>query len=339
MIAVFAVVIIVVAAIAVSFTINGNDSDDSSGSYDEGSVTIETYTAADGFINQTFDSIPERIIVGNMTILETLLYFGLGDRIVAIYYLEDELWDDPYVLSEFEKVEKRLGSEYITASTFAQSVLVDLEPDLIMGYASSFQESTFGEPSFWNKLNCNVWSTYCLNTARSLAHNITWNQMTLMEMDYQNIGKVFDIEDKTSEYMTDFKELVTKIQNNKPTKDITVCISEYSNSKDRFSSYGNTSYSGWLLSICGATNFSPNGGAIDVATMVDATDLDGFVLITYGTSSTVDGFTQKVLNNDIYSNVKPLHDKNYITWELNGNYGGASAMDILQTLYDYIMSL
>ena len=160
-----------------------------------------------------------------------------------------------------------------------------------------------------------------------------------MEMDYENIGKVFNIEDQTTEYMDDFKSLVSQIQANKPDHEVTVCISEFSTTRGTFSSYGDSSFSGWLLSICGATNFSPSGGTIAVETMVDATELDGFVLITYGTSSTIEGFESGVLDNSIYSNVTPFAESNYISWGLNGNYGGASAMEILQSLYNYVMSL
>ena len=69
-------------------------------------------------------------------------------------------------------------------------------------------------PSFWNSIGCNVWSTYCLNSSRSLSHDSSWNQLDLMRMDYQNIGKVFDIETQTSEYMTQFENLVNEITAN-----------------------------------------------------------------------------------------------------------------------------
>lgn len=342
-IAVVAVVVIVVAAVAVAIgTTGGGSSDsDSGGSYEDGSVTIEVYTAADGFIEQTFDSIPERIVVGNMTVLETLLYFGLGDRIVAVYYLEDELWDNEYVQSEYQRLEARLGSEYITDGTFDQAFLVDLEPDLIMGYSSSFQESTFGTPSFWNSIGCNVWSTYCLNSSSSRSHNSSWDQMDLMRMDNENIGKVFDIESQTSEYMNQFESLVTNIRDNQVSGDVTVLIAEYhSSNNEHFSqTYGDNSFSGWLLSLTGATNYDPEAGGIDLAQVVDATELDGFVLITYGSSSTTSSFESEVIGNSLYSGVKPFAENNYISWGLNGNYGGVSALEILQSLYDYVRSL
>lgn len=335
-IAVAVVVVIVIAAAAAAVMMRGGGGD---GPGTSDGVTIETQTSADGFIEQTFDDAPERIIVGNMTILETLLYFGLGDRIIAVYYLEDELWDNEYVVSEWEKVESRIGSENIAVGTFDQAYMVDLEPDLIMGYASSFSEDTFGTPTFWNDIGCNVWSTMCLNSRAALEHYPGTDMIDLMQMDYDNIGKVFGIEDRTSEYMDEFRALVDTIEADPVSSDISVAICEYHDANDSFSAYGDTSYSGWLLSLCGATNMFPSGGSQAIETIVNATDLDGFVLITYGDSSTITGFESEVIGNDIYAQVPPLAEDSYISWGLNGNYGGASAMDILQSLYDYLKEL
>lgn len=165
--------------------------------------------------------------------------------------------------------------------------------------------------------------------------------MDFMRMDYENIGKVFDIESQTSEYMNQFESLVTNIRDNQVSGDVTVLIAEYhSSNNEHFSqTYGDNSFSGWLLSLTGATNYDPEAGGIDLAQVVDATELDGFVLITYGSSSTTSSFESEVIGNSLYSGVKPFAENNYISWGLNGNYGGVSALEILQSLYDYVRSL
>ena len=148
---------ILLSASALACSMSIEDTEAADGSYPDGSVTITT-NDSQGEITQTYTEIPDRIIVGNVTCLEMILYFGLGDRIVGIYYLEDEVWSE--LQDEFQEVVDRLDPEYVCTGLMTQAVATSLQPDLIIGYMSSFGESNWsiGTTQFWNDQGCNVWS-------------------------------------------------------------------------------------------------------------------------------------------------------------------------------------
>ena len=118
-------VMAVVALLIVSFCAilpgsDGTEDFTASDTYPEGSVTITT-NDSQGTITQTYTEIPDRIIVGNVTCLEMLLYFGLGDRIVGIYYLEDEVWSE--LDNEFADVIESLAGDGDVSTNMRTSCL------------------------------------------------------------------------------------------------------------------------------------------------------------------------------------------------------------------------
>ena len=191
----------VVALLIVSFCAilpgsDGTEDFTASDTYPEGSVTITT-NDSQGTITQTYTEIPDRIIVGNVTCLEMLLYFGLGDRIVGIYYLEDEVWSE--LQDEFQEVVDRLDPEYVCTGLMTQAVATSLQPDLIVGYKSSFGDSNWsiGSTEFWNDQGCNVWS---LNSQAGETN------VEGMKQDYRDLGEIFQIQDLTDKYISDFDQ-------------------------------------------------------------------------------------------------------------------------------------
>lgn len=118
-IAIVAVVAVIVVVGAVVVVVNNNNGNDSHSSYDGGDIVIVTHDSK-GEVTQTYKKAPQRIIAGNDTALELLLYLGLGDRIVGVYYDEDEISD--MVKDEYNKLKNRIDSKYFLTGLMSQAV-------------------------------------------------------------------------------------------------------------------------------------------------------------------------------------------------------------------------
>ncbi|MCQ2070486.1 MAG: ABC transporter substrate-binding protein [archaeon] len=290
-------------------------------SYADGPITITTNDTT-GQITQTYTKAPTRIIAGNDTALELLLYLGLGEYIVGVYYDEDEI--SPVVKAEYDALKGRLDSKYFLSGLMSQAVATELEPDFIIGYKSSFGDGQWalGSTQFWNKIDCNVMS---LNTQ---AGDRTVNGLI---QDYTDIGKIFDISGKTTAFIKEYQALIDSVKGIEANG--TIAIMEKSG--DNWSAYGDTSFVGQELIACGGTNAFPGGKTVSDAQVIDGTDITGMVLIAFG-SNTPEALVESVLSNPNYANVPAVINKNIYCMGLSGTYGGPTCLQTVKGIVDVL---
>ena len=312
-------VVVIVAVVAVNFM----GGDKSSSTYDDGDIVIITHDST-GVVEQIYKKAPERIIAGNDTTLELLLYMGLGDKIVGVYYDEDEISE--VVKDEYDKLKARLDSKYFLTGLMSQAVATELEPDFIIGYKSSFGDGKWaiGTTQYWNNLGCNIMS---LNTQ---AGDTT---VTGLNQDYNDIGKIFDIKSKTDKFLSDYNKAIEDAKT--AAKDVKIALLEYNPDAASFYSYGNKSFIGQELIACGGVNAFPDGGTISAASVVDGTDIMGMVIIAFGDVSPAQKI--EMLEKDPnYQYVPAIANKNMAGIGLSGTYGGPTCLETIEMISDLI---
>lgn len=314
-IAIAAVAIIIVAAASIFFIGGGEEPS----TYDEGDIVITTNVQDKGEITQVFKEAPERIVAGNNTVLEMLLYFGLGDKIVAAYYDEDEIWDQEPVKSEYKKLIDRLDPKYHSSGLLSQAVITEVQPDLIMGYKSSFGEGKWavGSTEYWNKMGCNVWS---LNTQAGKA------TVEGMAQDYADFGLVFDIKDKTDSFMSKYNAALDKASNS----GIVTGILEYRGAENGFSAYGDKAFIGQELLACGGVNKFASGGTVGLDVFVDSTDMEALVLIAFGSNGSPDEVAELIKSNPNYQYIPAVKNGKILAIGLSETYGGVRALTTIE---------
>lgn len=269
--AVVVVAIVAIAAVGVYVLMSGNDSEDS---YSEGAIVIETPVDYNGNTAlQTYTEVPERVVAGCNTALNLLLYLGLGDRIVGIYYMEEEVWSE--VADEYQKVVSRIGSEKILRGNISQAVLTDWEPDCVIGWVA-FHDKGIGSPSYWNNLGCNVWALH------TMVDDSTFEGM---KTDYDNIGKVFNVKNKTDAFITEFTEKMDTLKGILKNSKETVAIFDGAYMGDgKYWFYGTSTFIGYMLDYMGANvAFKSGGSSIDAAVVYDnAESITTMFFVCYG---------------------------------------------------------
>lgn len=162
-------------------------------------VTISNFNSAKEQVDVTFEKCPERVFAINQGNIETLLALGLSDKIVGAVGLDNEVKEE--YAEDFAKI------NYLTDFDSAQEIIVSLEPDLILGWWSTFREDgSVGTTDFWNERDVN---TFMVKNSNSLVKNRT------LENEYEyilDIGNIFDVEDKAQEIVDGLKAQVESIQ-------------------------------------------------------------------------------------------------------------------------------
>lgn len=339
-IAVVVVVIIVAAAAAVVLSGNGS-SDDGSSEYEDGAVTITTFTDYNGNTAQlTFDSVPERVVVGCNTALNLLLYLGLGDNIVGIYYNEEEVWDE--VADEYSKVVERLGEVDASGSrnlsqNISTDVLLSWEPDLVIGWVS-WNDEGLGSVDFFRDNGCNVMSFNSMTDS-------SYRNLESMKTDYDNIGKIFNVSDKTTALYNQIVDTVDTITADLEGQD-TIYYALVDGAVDIEEGtiwvYSDTNFIAGILNQIGLTNAFPSGGTISLASVYEAigtTNIDLLIFIAYDNVNLEDSVSSWLSDPDL-SGCEAIRNGDYIEMKLSCSYGTSpELLDVLQYVENYVLEM
>ena len=301
-------------------------------------VTITTFTDYYGSTAEiTFTSIPERVVVGCNTALNLLLYLGLGDKIVGVYYDEEEIWSE--VEDEYEELCERIGdvgSDYHLSGNVSTDVLLSWEPDLVIGWVS-WNSSGLGTVEFFQENGINVMS---FNTMTSS----TYRTLELMQTDYDNIGAIFDIADQTTALYNEIVDLVETLTEQMEGQD-TVYYALVDGAVDADDGtiwvYSDTNFIATVLNSMGFTNAFPDGGTISLSVVYEAigtTDIDLLIFVTYG-SVTYDNSLASWTDDADLSQCSAIQNGNTIEMKLSCSYGTSpELLDVLQYVYDYVVA-
>lgn len=170
-------------------------------------VTVENVNYALEKTEYTYEKAPERVITFWNNSLETMLALGLGDRIIlSVGMNEDNLL--PELKEEYERIKGNIefyNDFKDSNAALNKETAVMLEPDFILGWKSSFSDKTIGDTTYWNERG--VGTYIALNSNNVSQYRTLENEYT----DILNIGKIFDVEDKANEIVSELKDEVSRV--------------------------------------------------------------------------------------------------------------------------------
>ncbi|NGP44656.1 ABC transporter substrate-binding protein [Bacillaceae bacterium SIJ1] len=164
-------------------------------------VTMQNYTKPEGANawkekDQVFKQAPERIMVNTRPAAEILLHLGLGDKIVGVgasFGIPDK-----EVEEEYEKL-NILSEEYV-----GKEVTLGTDPDFVYGRGGLFESAEWGVGTV-DSLNDLGIKTYALESS------IPGGTYESLYQDIENLGTIFNVQDKASKFMNKLKEKQAKI--------------------------------------------------------------------------------------------------------------------------------
>lgn len=156
-------------------------------------VTVETLNSHGEMREETFKKPPKRVVCIWQNSIENLLALGVGDRIVAAMGLPDGSYLRPEYRETYAKI------PYTSMENLDMETVMLQDPDLIVGWASSFDKKTLRGTDFWEGRGV---GTYIApgSSSKIKVHTIDYEYQDIL-----NLGKIFDREEKA-------QELVSKMQ-------------------------------------------------------------------------------------------------------------------------------
>ena len=184
-----------------------------------------------------YEKQPEKVVAVYQGNVETMLALGLEDKIAAVAGIEQP------ILEEYQEAFSKLKN--LEEFTPSKEVIIAEEPDMIFSWVSYFEESTLGDPQAWIDQNVNVY----MNTNTASEKDTLENEYK----DIENIGKIFQVEEKADKLVKSMKDKVKEIKKKfeKMGKEPSVLILE--KGIDGFINYGADSLAGDMVTQIGGT--------------------------------------------------------------------------------------
>lgn len=273
-------------------------------------VTIDTYSYEGKVIKETFDKAPSRVITTNQTATELLLKLGLGDKIVGTAYLDNPIL--PSLKDEYSKL-KVLSDKYPT-----KEQALGVNPDFIFGWSTAFAPKALGSIESWNERGVNC---YVQRDTAKAASPYTVNNFFI---DVENLGKIFNIQKETTNYVNELKADLKAIKDKTDTlkKKKKVLILE-APENGMYRAYATTDLVGDMATLAGGVDPITKPGSISAEDIIKYNP-DAIILIHYGKGETDSDNSLKnvFLDNPALQSVTAVKDKDIILAGLTETWGG-----------------
>lgn len=282
-------------------------------------VTITTYDYAGNEIKETFDKAPERVITTNQTATELMLDLGLGDKLVGTCYLDNPILDR--LKDKYSKV-KVLSDKYPT-----KEQVLALKPDLIFGWKSVFAPKVLGDVNEWHDRGVNT--LVQRNTVKTVGNYTVDN----LYKDINDIGLIFNIQDRTNEYVKNLKDRLKTIEDKtSKLKDKKKVLILEENKDGQFRVYGKNDLVSDMVEKAGAINIEEKSGTISTEGIV-ATNPDAIIYIHSGDGkeSNSKELTKVFTDNKALKNVTAVKNNNIVVTGLAETWaGGVRVVDAIE---------
>ena len=165
-------------------------------------MTLSVPYASGEFVEQTYNKVPERVIVLGQPIIDAMVYFGLQDKIIGTCYPEPALSTLPR-----EQYGTILDNLPVLAEfTPSQEALIAANADLIItNRASMFYNDNLGTLEEINGRGTNVLGY------QNLLSGIEDYELEYVYANLERFGKVFDIQDAVAELIASEKAVIADI--------------------------------------------------------------------------------------------------------------------------------
>lgn len=154
-------------------------------------LTIKTYD-----VDVSYDKVPDTIVSLNSHTTENILALELGDKLIGTAYNNGEISDE--YKSEVEKI------EVIAEKYPSMEVLLGVSPEFVYGRSSAFSEK--GVATVNDMVD---------NGIMPYVSKATYTDNATMEdvyEDFENLGKIFDIEEKSNNLINEMKNNIKSVQ-------------------------------------------------------------------------------------------------------------------------------
>ncbi|MGC4029973.1 MAG: ABC transporter substrate-binding protein [Steroidobacteraceae bacterium] len=273
-------------------------------------VTIQSYNQDGVLVKQTFKAAPKRVVSIGQANTEVLIALGLADRIIATAH-------------RFSAVDASLADRYkaipfLSMTTIPpREVVIDLAPDLIVGWGSMFSNEQLGPTSDWAARGIN---TYLLTNTVPGGGDHTLQHLY---EDITTLGKIFDIEKKAAALITGMQQRIAAVQEvvgQIPLKDRVRVVTLQYVYENEWLGRGGADLNRNLVELAGGRHLNDNGRQ-SMEVLVELNP-DFLVIIDLSTSPAAGKIAALEANKSL-RNIKAIREHHYFLIDHVQFYAGA----------------
>lgn len=289
-------------------------------------LTIQNFKKAEGGTTwekkeQIFDKAPERIMANTRPAAELLLHLGLGDKIVGVG--ANAGITDQTVEAEYAKL-NILSDSYVS-----KEVTLGTNPDLVLGRGGLFDNADWGVGTVDNLNEMGV-KTYVLESS------VPGGTYESVYKDIENIGKIFNVQEKANSYIKELKARQEGIVNKLAgIADSKTFVYLHTNDPKEITVYpaGDETFLNDAFKMIKLTNsFEGQTGEVGLETLI-ATDPDVLIVPNWSDAATLEKLKKGLYANSKLSSMKAIKNKQIYVVEFNYLFGyGYNTIDGMEIL-------
>jgi iron complex transport system substrate-binding protein len=251
-------------------------------------LTITNYDSSENPVTYTYNKTPARVVITHPGATELLLELGLEDHILSTIA--------PYG-APLDRVAEKYAKLNIMKAKYipTQEELLEMQPDMLIGWVHNFSSTEAGDVKSWQKRGV---ATFAVPST------LTKSEPTLENVVYafiSDIGKIFNIQDKTSPYIQSLKDRVAKVQTatrDIPQKKTVIVLQDHFNGT--FSIYDSHYLISHMIDIAGGKNLCHDPVSFVGAEKVLAFDPDFIIFVSYNKNENTKDLTDEETIRNIY---------------------------------------
>ncbi|MBP5198394.1 MAG: ABC transporter substrate-binding protein [Lachnospiraceae bacterium] len=280
-------------------------------------VSVETYSvSSDGAtwtpVVTSYEGGYERIMANNQGTATLMIRLGLADRIAGVAAVFGPAPAD--VSEEFAKIP-------VVAEGYAsKEALLGVNPDFVAGRGDLFVDGDYGIGTV-DDLNDMGIASYITHVGENNA------DFESFLADIDNLGKIFDVEDKAGELKDFYIELTNSLKSDERYAGKTMKMAEISWIEDGmpvFGSAASETIQNEAFSMIGLDNINGycEGDQVSIETVI-AENPEIIVLFDYEGGPDMDEMIASLYENEALSDINAIKNKKVIALDFNAIYGGS----------------
>lgn len=288
-------------------------------------VTISNFDAAENRLKYTYEQSPARVVVTHPGATELLLELGLEDRILS-------------TLAPYGAPLKRVADKYaklnIMPAQYAPLLeeVLEMQPDMIIGWAHNFNENALGDVQFWHERNI---ATYIMPSSLIKTKPTLDNSVYALLAD---MGKIFGVQERTDTLIQNYQSRIVRIEQAvakiEPKKSVMVLQNQ---ANGQFTLYNKNYLISAMITTAGGIHIADHVFTIVGAEKVLAYDPDYILYVSYSKNGTEDFSDQEAaaqLNQiDELASMRAIREGNIINLSFfTVNNGGIRTVEAIEKI-------
>ena len=219
-------------------------------------VTVENIDDKGAPASSVYEQPPQRVVAVWQNSIETLLALGVGDRIVAGMGVPDAKYIRPEYRADYEAI------PYTSLENLDVETILMMQPDLIVGWASTFSPKVLRGTSFWQGRGVHTY--IAPSSARGAANKTIAAECS----DIMNMGRIFHREERAAALVDEMQAEIAyvKTQTAGRTARPRALVIELLGREIR--SYGSDTLAGDMLRALGAEHLAADGAQLSMEEII-----------------------------------------------------------------------